>query len=316
MAAVTPESANLATRRERVATRRWTVPAVIDKGIRLVCFACAAVSVVATLGIIVLLFKEALDFFRLHSIFNFLTGSTWTPSARNPQFGVLPLVVGTLWIMVGSGLVAIPLGLLVGVYLSEYAPTKVRRILKPVLELLAGVPSVVFGFFALTLITPLLRSVFPGMEPSNAAAGAIVVGFMTLPMVASLCEDALASVPKQLREASYGLGATKAETTLRIVLPAATSGVVAAFILALSRAVGETMAVTLAAGASPRMTLNPGESIMTMTAQIVNFSKGDLSRGQIEYQTIFAIGITLFAVTLGMNLLAQRIVRKFSRTGL
>jgi phosphate transport system permease protein len=139
---------------------------------------------------------------------------------------------------------------------------------------------------------------------------------MTLPMVASLCEDALASVPKQLREASYGLGATKAETTLRIVLPAATSGVVAAFILALSRAVGETMAVTLAAGASPRMTLNPGESIMTMTAQIVNFSKGDLSRGQIEYQTIFAIGITLFAVTLGMNLLAQRIVRRFSRTGL
>ena len=302
MAAVTPENVNLATRRERVATRRWTVPAAIDKAIRLVCFACAAISVVATVGIIVLLFKEALDFFRLHSIFSFLTGTTWTPSARTPQFG--------------SGLVAIPLGLLVGIYLSEYAPTKVRRVLKPVLELLAGVPSVVFGFFALTLITPLLRSVFPGMEPSNAAAGAIVVGFMTLPMVASLCEDALASVPKQLREASYGLGATKAETTLRIVLPAATSGVVAAFILALSRAVGETMAVTLAAGASPRMTLNPGESIMTMTAQIVNFSKGDLSRGQIEYQTIFAIGITLFAVTLGMNLLAQRIVRRFSRTGL
>lgn len=316
MAAVTPENVELATRRERVAARRWTVPAAIDKAIRLVCFACAAVSVVATIGIIVLLFKEALDFFRLQSLFSFLTGTTWTPSARVPQFGVLPLVVGTLWIMVGSGLVAIPLGLLVGIYLSEYAPLKVRRILKPVLELLAGVPSVVFGFFALTLITPLLRSVFPGMEPSNAAAGAIVVGFMTLPMVASLCEDALASVPKQLREASYGLGATKAETTLRIVLPAATSGVVAAFILALSRAVGETMAVTLAAGASPRMTLNPGESIMTMTAQIVNFSKGDLSRGQIEYQTIFAIGITLFAVTLGMNLLAQRIVRRFSRTGL
>lgn len=293
------------------------------------CLICAAVSIIVTVGIVVILVTEAIPFFQKTSLAGFLTGLQWTPSAppENRHFGIIPLLTGTMMITVGSGIVAIPLGLLVGIYLAEYAHFRVRRILKPTLELLAGIPSVVFGYFALNLVTPGLRGttdflaqnlpflkpILPQFSPANAAAGAIVVGFMTLPLVASLCEDAITSVPKQLREAAYGLGFTKAEVITKIAVPAAFSGIIASFILALSRAVGETMAVTIAAGATPKLTMNPADEIMTMTAQIVNFSKGDISRGDIQYQSIFAIGLLLFLLTFVMNLWAMRVVRKVGR---
>jgi phosphate transport system permease protein len=199
------------------------------------------------------------------------------------------------------------------VFLSEYATGPLRRILKPSLELLAGIPSVVFGYVALFLVTPLLQIPFPHISPSNAAAGGIVVGLMTLPMVASLCEDALSSVPRAMRESAYGLGSTKAEAIVKIVIPSALSGIVASFILALSRAVGEVMAVTIAAGARPNLTFNPGEEVQTMTSYIVNVSRGDAPRGTMAYSTIFAVGFTLFMVTLVMNLVAKLIVQRFRR---
>jgi len=280
---------------------------------RLVCFLCALVCVLSTVGIVFVLAREAFTFFQQHSAVSFLTGTTWTPAADPPQYGVLPLICGTLLVTAVSAIVSVPLGLLVGVYLAEYAPFGVRRILKPALELLAGIPSVVFGYLGLNLVTPLLQAVFPKISATNALSGGIVVGIMALPLVASLCQDAVTAVPKAMREAAYGLGATKAEVTAKIVIPSALSGIVAAFILAVSRAIGETMAVTIAAGATPKLTFNPAEEIQTMTAYIVNVSKGDVSRGTPEYQTIFAVGITLFIITLAMNLLAQRFVRQFRR---
>lgn len=279
--------------------------------IKFVCFACALVSVLTTFGIIWILLTESINFFQKVSIGEFLTGKTWTPNAVDPKFGILPLLTGTLLITVGSALIAVPLGLMASIYLSEYARPEVRNILKPALELLAGVPTVVYGYFALFFVTPALRAIFPSIQPTNAASGAIVVGIMILPLVTSLCEDAISAVPRSLREAAYGLGATKYEVTMKTIVPSALSGISAAFMLALSRAIGETMAVTLAAGASPRLTLNPAESIMTMTAYIVNVSKGDVPVGSVQYNTIFAVGLTLFVMTLFMNIAAHRLVRKF-----
>ncbi len=278
-----------------------------------ICAACALASVTITLGIIAVLAGEAWQFFRQVSIWTFLTGREWQPLAMEPKFGVLPLLSGTLLITVGSGLIAIPTGLLAGIYLSEYARPGVRRALKPMLELLAGVPTVVYGYFALFFVTPIMQKLAPGVQSNNAASGAIVVGIMTLPLVSSLCEDALRSVPRSMREGAYALGATKLEVTAKIVVPGALSGVMASFILALSRAIGETMAVALAAGATPNLTLNPIEPIQTMTAYIVQVSKGDVPRGTLGYQTIFAVGAALFVITLGMNLLAQRLVRRYRR---
>lgn len=300
---------------------------VTQKAVRFLCLACALVCIVATAGIFAILFLESVPFFKNVPVWSFLTGDKWQMMGSEKKFGVLPLLSGTLVITLGSGLVSIPLGLGVGIYLSEYAPEKLRRVLKPVLELLAGVPSVVFGYFALTLVTPALRGsvdwlaenlpslspMLPEFRPANAAAGAIVVGFMTLPLVSSLCEDAITAVPKALREAAFGLGCTKSEVIVKVVLPSAVSGIVASFILALSRAVGETMAVTIAAGAKPQLTFNPGDEIMTMTAQIVNVSKGDVSRGDLQYQSIFAIGLLLFVITFALNILAYQFVKRRSR---
>lgn len=227
------------------------------------------------------------------------------------RYGVLPLVCGTMLITVGAAIFALPVGLLAAIYLSEYATANVRRVLKPALELLAGVPTVVYGYFGIAFVTPLLRSLFPKVEVFNAASGAIVVGIMILPLVSSLCEDALRAVPKALREGGYGLGSTRLEVTTKIVVPGALSGIVAAFLLAISRAIGETMAVALAAGSTPKLTVNPGESIQTMTAYIVQVSQGDTPAGSIGYQTIFAVGLCLFAMTLGMNVLARRIVTRY-----
>ena len=275
---------------------------------------CAVLGLGITVGILYVLGREALEFFRHVAPLDFFLGTVWKPADSTPSYGVLPLAAGTGLVVVVSALVSVPLGLMVGVYLADYASPGLRGFLKPALELLAGIPSVVFGYFALNLVTPALQALFPHVSPSNAASGGIVVGLMTLPLVASLCEDSLSAVPKAMREAAYGLGSTKMEVTTKIVIPSALSGIAAAFILALSRAVGEVMAVTIAAGARPNLTLNPGEEVMTMTSYIVNVSRGDAARGTMQYNTIFAVGLALFLVTLAMNLLARSLVRRYRRS--
>lgn len=274
-------------------------------------FTCGLVSVLTTVGIVVVLLTESLGFFREVPIIDFLTGTQWSPLYTDQQFGILPLLNGTLLIAVGAMIIALPIGLTSAIYLSEYATPRVRGTVKPVLEVLAGIPTVVYGYFALLFVTPLLRAVFPSTGVYNAASAAIVVGIMIVPMVASLSEDALSAVPRALREAAYGLGATKFEVSTKVVVPAALSGITASFILAVSRAIGETMAVTLAAGATPRMTLSFLESVQTMTAYVVQVSLGETPHGSIEYKTIFAVGLVLFCITLGMNLLSNRITTRF-----
>jgi phosphate transport system permease protein len=272
---------------------------------------CTLISVLTTIGVVIVLASESADFFREVPLHEFLFGTRWTPLLEPRSFGVLPLVAGTLLIVVGAAFVALPLGLGSAIYMSEYASQKTRNWLKPILEILAGVPTVVYGYFALTFITPILKAILPQTQIFNAASGSIVVGIMVLPMVASLCDDALRAVPNSLREGGFALGATRMEVSTRVVLPGALSGVLAAFILAASRAIGETMAVTLAAGATPKLTLNPLESIQTMTAYIVQVSLGDTQQGTVEYKTIFAVGALLFVMTLGMNLLGQRVLHRF-----
>jgi phosphate transport system permease protein len=277
--------------------------------------ACAGLSILTTIGIISVLARETFSFFREIPLFEFLLGARWTPLLEPSSFGVLPLFGGTMMIVFGSAIVALPVGLATAIYLSEYASKRVRNIVKPVLEILAGIPTVVYGYFALTSVTPLLATVVPATQVFNAMSAAIVVGIMILPMVASLCEDALSSVPDALRHGGFALGATRYEVSTQVVVPSALSGVMASFVLALSRALGETMAVTLAAGATPNLTLNPLESIQTMTAYIVQVSLGDTPAGTVEYQTIFAVASLLFAITLGMNILAHRILRRYRRVG-
>lgn len=272
---------------------------------------CTLVSVFTTIGVIVVLGSESASFFREVPLHEFLFGTRWTPLLEPRSFGVLPLVCGTMLIVVGAALVALPLGLGSAIYMSEYASQRTRNYLKPVLEVLAGVPTVVYGYFALTFITPILKSILPATQIFNAASASIVVGIMVLPMVASLCDDALRAVPDSLREGGFALGATRMEVSTLVVLPGALSGVLASFILAASRAIGETMAVTLAAGATPQLTANPLESIQTMTAYIVQVSLGDTPQGTIEYKTIFAVGALLFVITLAMNLLGQRVLHRF-----
>ncbi|MFN8138214.1 MAG: phosphate ABC transporter permease subunit PstC [Fimbriimonadales bacterium] len=282
-----------------------------EKFIVFLTFLCAFVAVLTTAGIIGVLARETILFFTKVSPVEFFTGTKWSPTFADPKFGVLPLVSGTVLITVGAGLLAVPLGLLSAIFLSEYARPRVQKVLKPALELLAGIPTVVYGYFALFVVTPFLRKIVPNLEVFNALSGAIVVGIMILPLVSSLCEDALAAVPRSLRDAGYALGSTKAEVTCKITVPAALSGIMAAVVLALSRAIGETMAVSLAAGQTPNLTLDPRQTIETMTAFIVQVSKGDTPAGSTAYQTIFAVGATLFVTTTVLNLLARRLVRKF-----
>ncbi len=282
-----------------------------EGAIKAFCAFCALLSVITTVTIVYVLLKEALPFFTKVDLKEFATGIEWRPTPEPGHFGMLPLITGTLMITIGAGLFAVPLGLLSAIYLAEYAKPKAKAILKPALELLAGIPTVVYGYFGLFFVTPALKHVFPSIQSSNALAGAIVVGIMILPLVSSLCEDAISSVPGALKEGALGLGATKAETTMKIVVPAALSGIVASFILALSRALGETMAVTLAAGSNPILTLNPLKGIQTMTAYMVSTSKGDLEYGTMKYWSIFAVGLVLFAITFSMNLVARKLVSKF-----
>jgi phosphate transport system permease protein len=278
-------------------------------GITLTAF--SMISILTTLGIVIVLVTQAFSFFADVSPVAFLTGTKWTPMYEPKHFGVLPLLSGSLLIALGAAIVALPLGLLSAIYLSEYAPARARRIIKPVLEILAGIPTVVYGYFALTFVTPLLRVFWPGTEIFNAASASIVMGIMIIPMVSSLSEDALTAVPRALREGAYALGATKFEVATRTVVPAALSGVIASFILAISRAIGETMIVTIAAGATPRLTLNPLESVQTMTAYIAQVSMGETPVGSIEYKTIFAVGLALFGVTLVMNMISAVVLRRF-----
>ncbi len=296
---------------EAAALRRRRLRHLKEQGIRGLLFVCAVLSVLTTIAIIFVLAKEAFSFFWRVPVFSFLLGTEWTPLLEPRSFGVLPLVCGTFLIVVGAAVISIPVGLASAIYLAEYASERVRSIIKPVLEVLAGVPTVVYGYFALTFVTPVLAKVFPQTEVFNAASGAIVVGIMILPMIASLCDDAMRAVPGSLRDGAYALGATHMEVTTRVVVPSALSGVVASFVLAISRAIGETMAVTLAAGATPKLTLNPLESIQTMTAYIVQVSLGDTPAGTVEYQTIFAVGALLFVITLSMNVIAHRFLRRF-----
>lgn len=282
-----------------------------ERWIRALLLAASAVSILTTIGIVAVLVAESAQFFADVSPWEFLTGTKWTPLFEDKQFGVLPLLAGSLLVAGGAALVALPLGLAAAIYLSEYAPDRVRRVLKPVLEVLAGVPTVVYGFFALLYVTPLLRQVWPDADIFNAASACIVMGIMIIPLVSSLSEDAMSAVPRALREGAYALGATKFEVATRTVVPAALSGIIASFLLAISRAIGETMIVTIAAGATPQMTLNPLHSVQTMTAYIAQTSMGELPHGTVEYRTIFAVGLTLFLVTLAVNVVSGIILRRY-----
>ena len=269
------------------------------------------ISVFTTAGILYTLAAETFAFFEHVSILEFVTSTEWTPLFADKHFGILPLVAGTVLTSGIAIAVALPFGLMAAIYLSEFAPSWARRALKPTLELLAGVPTIVYGYFALVFVTPLLQKVMPSLSGFNALSAGLVMGIMIIPMISSLSEDALASVSNSLREAAYGLGSTKLSAIFRVVVPAATSGVAASVILAASRAIGETMIVAIAAGQQPRFTLDPRVPIETMTTYIVQISMGDVPAGTVEYRTIFAVGSTLFLMTFVMNVFSQRLARKF-----
>jgi phosphate transport system permease protein len=269
------------------------------------------ISVFTTAGILYVLASETINFFAEVSLVEFLTGVEWTPLFADAKFGILPLLFGTLLTSAIALAVAVPFGLLAAIYLSEFAPSIVRRTLKPTLEMLAGVPTIVYGYFALVFLTPILQSIVPGLSGFNALSAGMVMGIMIIPMISSLSEDALRAVPNSLREAALGLGSTKLSSILKVVVPAATSGVMASVILALSRAVGETMIVAIAAGQQPRFTLDPRVPIETMTTYIVQISMGDVPGGTREYRTIFAVGSALFVMTFFMNVFSQRLARRF-----
>jgi len=275
-------------------------------------FACAALSVATTFAIIYVLLDETVGFFREVSIIDYAFGTKWSALIEPRSFGVLPLVWGTVMVAGIAAVIALPIGLGAAVYLSEYASDRVRNLLKPTIEILAGVPTIVYGFFAIQWVTPQLQRLFgERVDFFNAASAGIVVGIMVIPMVSSLSEDAMHAVPESLREGGYGLGGTKFDVSTRVVIPAALSGIVASFILAISRAIGETMAVVLAAGSTPNLGLDPFESFQTMTAFIVQVALGDASAGSIEYQALFAVGMTLFLMTLVMNVISQALLARF-----
>jgi phosphate transport system permease protein len=278
---------------------------------------CTLITVFTTAGIVLVLGAQSISFFRLADVpvTEFLFGTTLRPEGDPPKFGIVPLLWGTFMVAAGSSLVALPIGLLSAIYLSEYAPRRVRGVLKPLLELLAGIPTIVYGYLALLLVTPALKAVLEPIglkvQAFNALSACIVVGVMIIPLVSSLSEDVLSAVPRGLREAAFGLGATKFEVSTRVVLPAALSGVFASFILAVSRAVGETMAVVLAAGSRPQITLNPLTQIETMTTYIVQVIGGEASFGEPKYLSLFAVGLTLFTITLVLNIISGWILRHF-----
>ena len=282
-----------------------------EKGTEVILFLSALSTILITLSIVFILFYEGLGFFKVVSLMEFLTGTQWTPLFAQPKFGILPLVAGTFLVTGIAVIVALPMGLIVAVYLSEYAPFKVKEIAKPILELLAAVPTVVYGYFALLFLTPLLQRLIPNLSGFNALSPGIIMGIMIIPYVSSVSEDAMKAVPMQIREGSYATGATKFQTAFKVVIPAAFSGIAAAFVIGISRAIGETMVVAIAAGMMPNLTLNALEPIQTLTAYIVGISLGDVPHGTVMYKTIFAAGITLFLITLFLNVLGFWFRRRF-----
>lgn len=282
-----------------------------EKIIEIVLAFCALITVLTTFGIVYILFTESYSFFKDVSIIRFLTDKEWTPLFADKQYGIMALLSGTILTTVIAMLVALPLGLIIAVYLNEYSNKKVRAYLKPILEILAAIPTVVYGFFALLVVTPFLKLIIPEISGFSALSAGMVMGIMIIPLVSSLSEDALFAVPKSLREASYGMGATKFQTSFRVLIPAASSGIIVSFILAISRAIGETMIVAIAAGQQPRLTANPLVPIETITTYIVQVSSGDVANGTIEYKTIFAAGITLFIFTFLLNNFSYFMQKRF-----
>jgi len=289
--------------KKRQHLREWLIEKLL--------FASAIISVFTTLAILGVLLFEAVGFFQQVSIVEFFTDTRWTPLFVPQHFGILPLVWGTIMVTVIALMVAVPFGLGSAIFLSEYAPEGLRKAVKPVLEILAGVPTVVYGYFALTFVTPWLQIFFPQLNVFNALSAGLVMGVMIIPMVSSLSEDAMLAVPQSFREGAYALGARRHEVALRIVVPSAFSGIVASFILAISRAVGETMIVSMAAGSTARLTLNPFESIQTMTGYITQISLGEAAFGSLEYRTIFSVGLTLFLMVLIINLIGQWVAKRY-----
>lgn len=272
---------------------------------------CAAISILVTVGIVIALLVPSLQFFGEVSPVEFLTSTDWAPLFKPAAFGVLPLIIGTLNTTLWACAVCLPLGLATAIYLSEYAHPRARAVIKPVLEVLAGIPTVVLGYFALTFLTPLLRDLGWQVEIFNAFSAGIIIGILLLPTVASLSEDAMKAVPSSLREGSFGLGANRFQVSTRVVVPAAISGIAASFVLAISRAIGETTIVLIAAGQLPQLTMRPGSTVETMTAFIAATGAGDVPVGSISYKTIFAVGLTLFIITFVLNIFAIRMVRRF-----
>ena len=282
-----------------------------EKIIEFILRATALITILTTIGIIWVLLSESLEFFKEVSIIDFLTDNQWTPLFANKHFGILPLISGTVLTTIIAISVSLPIGLTIAIYLSEYAPKKLKKIIKPLLEILAAVPTVVYGFFALMVVTPFLQKLIPEMAGFNSLSAGIVMGIMIIPFISSLSEDALSAVPKSLREASYGMGATRLQTSFKVMVPAASSGIIVSVILAFSRAIGETMIVAIAAGQQPRLTLNPLVPVETITAYIVQVSLGDVQHDSLEYRTIFAAGITLFVFTFILNNISFYIRNKF-----
>lgn len=296
------QQTRLAVKRRRV----WK-----ERAIETILFLAAASSVLVTMGIVAILVTESIPFFKHVSILEFLTAREWTPMFDNPKFGILPLLCGTFMTTIIALSVAIPMGTVIAMFLSEYCPSSVREILKPILELLAAVPTVVYGYFALLFLTPLLQRYFPEMGGFNALSAGLVMGIMIVPYISSLSEDAMRAVPSYLREGSFAVGATRMQTSAKVVLPAAFSGVVSAYILGISRALGETMVVAIAAGMQPNLTTDPTQPVETITAFIVQVSLGDLPHGSIGYQSIYVAGLSLLVLTLGFNLIGFALRRRF-----
>ncbi|MFP4913785.1 phosphate ABC transporter permease subunit PstC [Staphylococcus coagulans] len=282
-----------------------------DKIVPIILATIAAISILTTIGIVITLLTETITFFTRVPISKFFLETDWNPFSSTPKYGIWALILGTLKITLIATIFAVPVGIGAAIYLSEYASKRARKIIKPILEVLAGIPTIVYGFFALTFVTPVIRAIFPSISSFNAISPGLVVGVMIIPMIASMSEDAMSSVPDKIREGALGLGSTKLEMILKVILPAATSGIMASIVLAISRAIGETMIVSLAAGSSPSFDLSLTHSIQTMTAYIVQVSQGDATNGSDLYYSIYAVGFTLFIFTLIMNFISQMITKRF-----
>ncbi|AKS69126.1 phosphate ABC transporter permease [Staphylococcus schleiferi] len=297
--------------REMIQKKSHSGSSLSDKIVPIILATIAAISILTTIGIVITLLTETITFFTRVPISKFFLETDWNPFSSTPKYGIWALILGTLKITLIATIFAVPVGIGAAIYLSEYASKRARKIIKPILEVLAGIPTIVYGFFALTFVTPVIRAIFPSISSFNAISPGLVVGVMIIPMIASMSEDAMSSVPDKIREGALGLGSTKLEMILKVIIPAATSGIMASIVLAISRAIGETMIVSLAAGSSPSFDLSLTHSIQTMTAYIVQVSQGDATNGSDLYYSIYAVGFTLFIFTLIMNFISQMITKRF-----